>query len=112
MKSTYVGREAESAVAKYLTDQGFSIVDQNWRTRLCEIDVIAKKKDIVYFCEVKYRGSNGQGSGLEYITPKKLKQMKLASQIWCADNSWGGDYRLLGAEVSGDDYRVAEVVEL
>jgi Holliday junction resolvase-like predicted endonuclease len=60
----------------------------------------------VYFVEVKYRASPKQGSGIEYITPKKLKQMELAAEFWVADNSWDGDYNLGGIEVSGPNFEV------
>lgn len=112
MKTTFQGRGAESAVAKLLKSQKYEILAQNWRTRVCEIDVVAKKDKIIYFVEVKYRGRDDQGSGLEYITPKKLNQIKFAAQVWCAQDGWDGDYRLLGAEVSGPSYEHIEIVEL
>lgn len=69
------GQRAEEVAADYLAAQGYEIIERNWRTRVCEIDIIASKDRVMYFIEVKYRKSNSQGSGLDYITPKKLKQM-------------------------------------
>jgi uncharacterized protein (TIGR00252 family) len=110
MKTTIIGKRAENRVAEHLNKQGFKILCQNWRTKVCEIDVIAQKKGVIYFVEVKYRSSEKQGGGLEYILPRKLKQMHFAAQIWVQQNNWGGDYRLFAAAVS-DDARI-EIVEL
>lgn len=98
MNSTSIGRKAEETVAKHLQKEGLKLVAKNWRNRFCEIDLVMTKGDEVYFIEVKYRSSDKQGSGFEYITPKKLKQMKFAAEYWISVNDWDGDARLLVAE--------------
>lgn len=114
MNSTSVGKQAEAAVAHRFREQGYQILTQNWRTRFCEIDIVARRKDQVVFIEVKYRTSNSQGGGLDYITPKKLAQMRFAAQFWCSENDWRGDYQLIAAAVSfnGKDYLLDNVVEV
>jgi Holliday junction resolvase-like predicted endonuclease len=112
MNSTRTGQQAEGNVAERLTLFGYEIIAQNWKTKVCEVDIIAKKEGIVYFAEVKYRSRLGQGSGLDYITPRKLNRIKFAARVWCQQNDWPGDYRLLGVEVSGDDYSQIDIVEL
>lgn len=105
------GRRAEAVVADYLKRQGCAIVAQNWRTKFCEIDVIAQRGDVVYFCEVKYRKTDRQGAGLDYITPKKLEQMKLAAEAWVHFMKWTGRYELRAIEVSGRDFVITGVVK-
>lgn len=114
MKTTQQGQEAEAAVAEKLSDQGYKIIAQNWRTPRCEIDIIAQKDGVIYFVEVKYRSSEFQGSGLEYITKRKLKQLKFAGKIWIQQQGWEGDWRLLAASVTndGENYLVEDIVEL
>jgi uncharacterized protein (TIGR00252 family) len=109
MKTTYIGKHAESRVAEFLKNDGYKILNQNWRTKVCEIDVVTIKDEIVYFVEVKYRSNQSQGSGFEYITPKKLSQMEFAAQIWCTHNKWENDYRIMAASV--DDKNI-EIIEL
>lgn len=109
--STSTGRQAEDAAAQYLSSKKFEILSQNWRTRWCEIDIVAKKKKIVYFVEVKYRKSSDFGGGLEYITPTKLKQMKFAAEFWVSNNDWSGDYRLSAIEVSGIDFKIRDFLQ-
>ena len=106
MNTTSTGREAENAAAEYLKEQGYKVLTQNWRTRWCEIDIVAQKDKTIYFVEVKYRKSEDWGSGLEYITPKKLKQMQFATEFWASDHDWGGDYSLAAIEVTGPAFQI------
>lgn len=112
MSSTEHGRQAEKAVGNYLSTQGYKIRDYNWRTRYCEIDIVAEKNDTVYFVEVKYRSTTNQGSGFEYVTPNKLRQMAFAAEMWVQANDWTGEYCLAAAEVIGQDYHVKTFIEL
>jgi len=105
------GRQAEAAAADYLRKHGYTVVAQNWRTKWCEIDIIAQKDRAVYFCEVKYRRTNRQGGGLDYITPKKLGQMRLAAESWVHLTGWKGEYQLCAIEASGLDFRITAVVK-
>lgn len=101
-------------MAEQLSREGYEVIAQNWKTKVCEIDVIALKKNMIYFVEVKYRGGQSQGDGLAYITPQKLRQLNFAANIWNQNNNWNGDYRLLAASVTTDglNYIIEEVLEL
>lgn len=105
------GRKAEAMAAAYLQRQGCEIIEQNWRTRMCEIDIVASRNGVVYFCEVKYRRSNRQGAGLDYITPQKLQQMRFAAESWVHKHAWRGQYQLCAIEVSGINFQITNVVK-
>lgn len=109
--TTAVGRLAEDAVAEQLKKQGFKILSKNWRTRRCEIDIVARKDQIVYFVEVKYRSGSAYGDGLAYITQRKINRLNFAAKLWLATNDWPGDWRLLAASV-GPKNKVEQLVEL
>src|SRR3990167_6788494 len=100
MTNYSTGHLAEQHAAEYLKSRGYEILDINWKTRYCEIDIVAQKDKTIYFVEVKYRLSDFQGSGFEYITKTKLKQMKFAAEIWMANNKWSGGCSLSAIEVS------------
>ncbi len=100
MSTVGVGREAEDAVAAHLSGVGHEIVEQNWRSRWCEIDVISRYKGCVYFTEVKYRSSSRHGSGYDYVTSKKLKQMRFAAEFWLHNSGWTGECQLQAAAVT------------
>ena len=96
---------------EYLVRCGYRIVDHNWKTARCEIDVVAFKDQLIHFVEVKYRQSARQGTGLDYITPKKLQQMAFAAAVWRHDHQWFGASNLAAIEVFSPDFIVGEFVE-
>ncbi|WP_252257789.1 YraN family protein [Erythrobacter aurantius] len=49
------GREGEAMAAQWLMQQGWQVVDDRVKTKLGEIDLIARKPGIVAFIEVKWR---------------------------------------------------------
>jgi ribonuclease HII len=77
-----IGNASESVAAAYLVSKGYDIIERNWRTRACEIDIVAKKEEVLYFVEVKHRTIDRQGGGLAAITPKKLAQMEFAAKMY------------------------------
>lgn len=110
MTTTGVGRAAEDVAAKYLKRLGYKLIDRNWRTRWCEIDLIVSKDNVIYFVEVKYRSSDKWGSGIDYITPKKMQQMRFAAEFWIArqNNSQSFYNRLAVIELVGQPAQVSE----
>jgi uncharacterized protein (TIGR00252 family) len=106
------GHRAEQATADYLRLNGFKIIATNWKTKWCEVDVIAKKDDCIYFVEVKYRKTDQQGSGFDYIHTKKQQKMARAADSWVLIHKWSGEYVLSAAEVSGMDYRVVFIDQI
>lgn len=112
MKTTAQGQAAESAVAGLLVAQDYQILDRNWRTKTCEIDIVAQKQNVIYFIEVKYRAQADQGDGFEYITSRKLSQMQFAGRSWNAEHAWEGDWRLLAAAVSGPNSENIQLLEI
>lgn len=95
-----LGDAAETQVAHWLEQNGFSVVERNWRTRCCEIDCVADKNNIRYFIEVKYRSSVRQGGGVAAVTPKKLQQMTFAAELYAASHKYTGDMRLAVVSVN------------
>lgn len=100
MTNYSAGHAAEQVAANFIGSQGFKIRELNWKTNYCEVDIVAEKDDRIYFVEVKYRHSDNQGSGLDYITPNKLRQMAFAAEMWVSDHDWPGDYQLAAIELS------------
>lgn len=111
MTTVDVGRRAEMVAADFLQRKGFAIVAHNWRTRWCEIDVIALRDKEICFCEVKYRKSSRQGTGIDYITPQKLRRMRFAAESWVHAHRWLGHYYLAAIEVSGVNFQVTQAVK-
>ena len=116
------GSIAEAKAAKALVADGFEILSNNWKVRSAEIDIVATKKSStkwfrrpppkeLYFFEVKYRRDNAQGSGFEYITHTKLKQMRYSAELFASVATFECSTLHLGAiEVSGHLFENIEVL--
>ena len=77
-----IGDRAETEAANYLVRLGHEIIERNWKTKYCEIDIVSRKAETLYFTEVKYRRQGRQGGGLAAITAKKLAQMRYAAEFY------------------------------
>lgn len=102
----FVGHKAEQHAAEYLSKLGYEIKDLNWKNRFCEIDIIAQKNKVIFFIEVKYRKNSSQGSGLDYITAQKLRQMQFAAEVWISQNKRQGEYQLGAIEITSKYFTV------
>lgn len=111
MTTVETGHRAETAATDFLETKGCTIVERNWRTRQCEIDIVAERDQTLYFVEVKYRANSRQGSGLDYITPKKLQHMRFAAESWVHMRGWRGQYQLCAIEVGGPAFTVTAAVK-
>lgn len=47
------GNSGENRASIFLEDSGYEIICRNWRTRCGEVDIIARKGDVLVFVEVK-----------------------------------------------------------
>jgi Holliday junction resolvase-like predicted endonuclease len=49
-KSNYqAGHDAEKIAAQYLKTNGYKIIELNWKTPRCEIDIVASKFSTIFF---------------------------------------------------------------
>ena len=73
------GEKSESIAASYLKKQGYKIIELNYRTKLGEIDIIAKESGTIAFIEVKARRSGQFGNPKWAVTPKKQKKISMVA---------------------------------
>lgn len=78
-KDQLFGKESESIAVSHLKKKGYKIIERNYRTKLGEIDIIAKEKNTVVFIEVKSRKSGDFGSPKYAVTPKKMKKISMVA---------------------------------
>lgn len=111
--SKRIGDLAENAASEYLVRAGHTILDRNWKTKFCEIDIVSSKNGVVYFTEVKYRKKPDQGDGLSAITAKKLAQMKFAVELYTLSKQITDiDLRLAAISVSGQPPTIESFLEV
>ncbi len=109
-----VGNESERVAAAYLVAHGHRIIEQNWKTKWCEIDIISVYQGTVYFTEVKHRKNDTSGNGIVAITPKKLKQMVFATKSYVAmhDAVAHVQLRLRAIATTGTPPIVTDVIDI
>lgn len=108
-----IGDLAEDEAANELVRHGHEIVDRNWKTKYCEIDIVSVKNEIVYFTEVKYRKTAEQGDGLAAVTAKKRNQMRFAANLYAQANRLKDtDMVLAVISVTGDPVAIEVFLEL
>lgn len=112
--TTSIGRLAEEVVAAHLATDGWTIIAQNWRTKYCEIDIVATKGKVLSFVEVKHRKNDLSGNGIEAITSKKLQQMRFAAEVYCAKNQIYADYsmHLVAASTKGSPPQLNTLIKV
>ena len=66
------GKLGELLAEQWLTEQGYAIIEKNWKHGKLEIDIIAQKNEMLHFIEVKTRRSNTFGYPEELVNRKKL----------------------------------------
>lgn len=80
--TTNIGQKAEAVVARWLQQQGHTIIARNHKTRFYEIDIVSICSQNIYFTEAKYRKTKGRGTPLENVTLKKQQQMRFAAEAF------------------------------
>lgn len=84
-----LGARAESLVCTHLVARGFSIVARNVRVGRKEIDIVARRGDLLVFCEVRARDRSDFGSPLATIDRAKMRNVREAARIWLLENGAG-----------------------
>ena len=77
-----LGRYGEDLAARYLTEQGWQVVDRNWRCAHGEIDLIARDGDCLVFCEVKTRTTERFGGAVEAVDRRKAARLRRLVAAW------------------------------
>ena len=80
------GRLGEQIASQYLKKKGYRILEQNFRTRYGEIDIISAKDKLLAFVEVKLKVGKNFGLPEEMITPGKLGQVRKIAEVYLQQN--------------------------
>ena len=103
-----LGDEAEQLASEFLTSLGWVILARNARSKLGELDIVAKDEDVRVFVEVRSRGAGAWCSALESVTREKARRVTRAARWYAATRGLEGPLRI---DVIGvQDGRVAHVV--
>lgn len=82
------GRAGEEAAARFLEDQGFRIVERNWRCKAGEVDLICLDRATVVFVEVRTRVEPVRATPAQSITPAKIARLAKAASRFLSQRGW------------------------
>lgn len=74
-----LGVRGEDEAARFLKKQGYRILERNFRSRLGEIDIVARDGDTIVFVEVKTRSGDSFGSPKDALSKSKMRRITRGS---------------------------------
>lgn len=78
-----VGSRAEAVVADYLRREGFAILARNLRLGRWELDIVARRAELIAVVEVRTRSATAWTSGFGSLTSVKRERIRRAGQrLW------------------------------
>ena len=91
MERGELGRRGEAAAAKYYMQNGYTLLDHNYRTRMGELDLVLLKGEQLVIAEVKTRTSDCFARPCESVDIFKQKRLILAARSYLQHSPYG-DY--------------------
>jgi putative endonuclease len=79
-----LGISAESRAAAWLIAHGYRILARRWKSPLGEIDIIAARRHLLIFVEVKARATLDDAA--EAVTARQKQRIAAAAEAWLAGN--------------------------
>jgi len=100
------GKVGEEDAVRWLTAQGFAILDKNVVTHAGEIDLVAREGATLCFIEVKARGTAAFGPAIAAVGPAKQRRICRAAALYLALRGLSGDCRfdVLGLDAAEDGW--------
>jgi len=106
------GNESEDRAIEYLEKSGFIIVERNfYAKKMGEIDIIAKREDVLHFIEVK-SSSNSSYEPIYNITPTKLRRVVNSAHYYLKSKKLDIAFCIDALIVSGKDIELIENITL
>ena len=88
-----LGKKGEQLAEDYLMQQGYTIVERNYRFDKAEVDIIAKKEGILAIIEVKTRSTSDFGNPQDFVKPKQIQRLVKAVDEYVTVNNLDVDVR-------------------
>ena len=110
--SRAVGTWGEAQAAAYLRKKGYQLLAHSYHCRFGEIDLIAQKKKILCFVEVKTRSNVSMGLPRDYVTASKQEKLRKTAAFYLAEKDLDLPVRFDVAEVYTDRNHTPESVRI
>lgn len=81
-ESYEIGKEGEEIGEQYLLQQGYAIIEKNYRSQQGEVDIIARDGEFLVFVEVKNYSFRSYGSPLGAVRKNKRQSVIHAAETY------------------------------
>ena len=88
-----LGKKGEQLAVDFLIENGYDIVERNYRFNKAEVDIIAQKADVLAIIEVKTRSTTDFGNPQDFVKPKQIKNLVKAVDEYVTVNNLEVDVR-------------------
>ena len=105
------GQEGEELAATFLSQKGYTVLEQNWRFGREEIDILAQKEDTLVVVEVKTRSGSFFGEPEEFVNRQKQKNLIKAANAYIDKNDLDLEVRfdIIGVILTGKSHSINHV---
>lgn len=86
MDRRQTGTAAENTAAAFLESQGFEIIARNYLRRVGELDVVARRGDLVVIAEVRTRASDRYGGAAASVGYAKQRRIVMTASLFLASH--------------------------
>ena len=84
MRQAERGGLGEQWAAQMLEEKGYRVLERNYRCRMGEVDLIARKGQVLAFVEVKLRENAFHGEAREFVTAAKQQRIRVTASWYLA----------------------------
>lgn len=88
-----LGKKGEQLALEFLQQNGYLILEKNYRFKKAEVDIIAQKESVLAVVEVKTRSSDYFGNPQDFVNPKKIKLLVSAIDNYVVEKDLDVDVR-------------------
>ena len=94
--------------AHAMENEGYRILERNFSCKTGEIDIIAREKEYLVFCEVKYRKTKGAGDPTEAVNYRKQRKICMTASYYMMCKNLKDDVpvRFDVVSILGDEVRI------
>ena len=108
-KNKELGFDGEKIATDFLKSKGYKIIENNYRYRRAEIDIIAENEGILVFVEVKTRSNYNYGEPEHAVDEHKAVKIREAAENYIFSNDWKNNIRFDIISIKKNDYESTEI---
>src|SRR6476469_5893642 len=108
-----LGKVGEQLAVELLQKDGYEILERNWFFQKAEVDIIAKKENILAVVEVKTRTGTDFGLPQDFVKPKKIRLLVMAIDHYVQTNNLEADGRfdIIAISKEGSQFTTEHLID-